>query len=178
MCISLVTARVEHLFPSLLAIWFPLWWNSENHFPLIELFICFLLMCRNFKIYSCLECFVGCISIFLKCLFLSRSFNSLNVVESINLFFLNLVLSVYYLRNPTLPQGQKDIHPHIFFLELWRFTFDIYILRNFIFGCSSFTGFIFFVLLSIEVKVTHVCPTLCDPMDYRVHGILQARILE
>ena len=23
-----------------------------------------------------------------------------------------------------------------------------------------------------------VCPTLCDPMDYTVHGILQARILE
>ena len=29
-----------------------------------------------------------------------------------------------------------------------------------------------------EVKVTQSCPTLCDPMDYIVHGILQARILE
>ena len=29
-----------------------------------------------------------------------------------------------------------------------------------------------------EVKVTQSCLTLCDPMDYRVHGILQARILE
>ena len=29
-----------------------------------------------------------------------------------------------------------------------------------------------------EVKGTQLCPTLCDPMDYRVHGILQARILE
>ena len=27
------------------------------------------------------------------------------------------------------------------------------------------------------VKVTQSCPTLCDPMDYTVHGILQARIL-
>ena len=27
-------------------------------------------------------------------------------------------------------------------------------------------------------KVTHSCPTLCDPMDYTVHGILQVRILE
>ena len=27
-------------------------------------------------------------------------------------------------------------------------------------------------------KVTQSCPTLCDPMDYTVHGILQARILE
>ena len=29
-----------------------------------------------------------------------------------------------------------------------------------------------------EVKVTQSCPTLCDPMDYTVHGILQASILE
>ena len=30
----------------------------------------------------------------------------------------------------------------------------------------------------VKVKVTQLCPTLCDPMDYAVHGILQARILE
>ena len=29
-----------------------------------------------------------------------------------------------------------------------------------------------------EVKVSQSCPTLCDPMDYTVHGILQARILQ
>ena len=29
-----------------------------------------------------------------------------------------------------------------------------------------------------EVKVAQSCPALCDPMDYRVHGTLQARILE
>ena len=29
-----------------------------------------------------------------------------------------------------------------------------------------------------EVKVVQSCPTLCDPMDYTVPGILQARILE
>ena len=29
-----------------------------------------------------------------------------------------------------------------------------------------------------KVKVDQLCPTLCDPMDYRDHGILQARILE
>ena len=28
------------------------------------------------------------------------------------------------------------------------------------------------------MKVAQSCPTLCDPMDYAVHGILQARILE
>ena len=29
-----------------------------------------------------------------------------------------------------------------------------------------------------EVKVIQSCPTLCNPMDYTVYGILQARILE
>ena len=28
------------------------------------------------------------------------------------------------------------------------------------------------------MKVAQSCPTLCDPMDYTVHGILQARILK
>ena len=32
-------------------------------------------------------------------------------------------------------------------------------------------------LYEVKVKVTQSCPTLCDPMDYTVHGILQARIL-
>ena len=32
--------------------------------------------------------------------------------------------------------------------------------------------------MKVKVKVTQSCPTLWDPMDYRVHGILQARILE
>ena len=35
-----------------------------------------------------------------------------------------------------------------------------------------------FASLCLKVKVTQSCPTLCDPMDYTVHGILQARILE
>ena len=29
-----------------------------------------------------------------------------------------------------------------------------------------------------KVTVAQSCPTLCDPLDYTVHGILQARILE
>ena len=29
-----------------------------------------------------------------------------------------------------------------------------------------------------ELKVSQSYPTLCDLMDYKVHGILQARILE
>ena len=30
----------------------------------------------------------------------------------------------------------------------------------------------------VKIKVTALCPTLCDPVDYAVCGILQARILE
>ena len=30
----------------------------------------------------------------------------------------------------------------------------------------------------MKVKVTQLCSTLCDPMDYIVHGLLQTRILE
>ena len=30
----------------------------------------------------------------------------------------------------------------------------------------------------VKVKVAQLCPTLCDPMDYTVCGILQAKMLE
>ena len=30
----------------------------------------------------------------------------------------------------------------------------------------------------VKVKAAQSCPTLCDPMDYTVHGIFQARMLE
>ena len=30
----------------------------------------------------------------------------------------------------------------------------------------------------VKVKVAQSCPTLCDPINYTVHEILQARILE
>ena len=36
----------------------------------------------------------------------------------------------------------------------------------------------FSCLTTMKVKVTQSCPTLCDPMDYTVHEILQTRILE
>ena len=32
--------------------------------------------------------------------------------------------------------------------------------------------------INVKVKVTQSCPTLCNPMDYTVHEILQARTLE
>ena len=36
----------------------------------------------------------------------------------------------------------------------------------------------FFLIDIVKVKIAQPCPTLCDPMGYPVHGILQARILE
>ena len=34
------------------------------------------------------------------------------------------------------------------------------------------------VRMKLKMKVAQSCPTLCDPIAYTVHGILQARILE
>ena len=34
------------------------------------------------------------------------------------------------------------------------------------------------VVPNMKVKVAQSCLTLCDPTDYTVHGIVQARILE
>ena len=33
-------------------------------------------------------------------------------------------------------------------------------------------------VLEVKLQVAQSCPTLCDFMDYTVHGTLQARILE
>ena len=41
------------------------------------------------------------------------------------------------------------------------------------YGCESWT-----INKASEVKVTQSSPTVCEPMDYTVYGILQARVLE
>ena len=44
---------------------------------------------------------------------------------------------------------------------------------------SFLLGILWFQVLHLsEVKVAQSCPTFCNPMDYTVHGIVQARILE
>jgi len=53
----------------------------------------------------------------------------------------------------------------------WWFCGENFVLNTL--PCSQFLA-----SWKSEVKVTQSCPTLCDPMDYTVHGILQARILE
>ena len=32
--------------------------------------------------------------------------------------------------------------------------------------------------MKVKVKAAQSCPTLCSPVDYTAHGILQARVLE
>ena len=34
------------------------------------------------------------------------------------------------------------------------------------------------IFIPVKVKVTQMCLTLCDPMNYTLHGIHQAKILE
>ena len=40
------------------------------------------------------------------------------------------------------------------------------------------TGHLFYMVMYMKVKVNQSCPTLCNPMDFTVCGILQAKILE
>ena len=35
-----------------------------------------------------------------------------------------------------------------------------------------------YIYMYVKVKVTQLYPTLCNPMDYTVYGILQVRTLE
>ena len=56
-------------------------------------------------------------------------------------------------------------------LILWKFA----LLRKRI---CFFVSCFFHLHCKVKVKVTQSYPTLCDPMEYTVHGILQARILE
>ena len=44
--------------------------------------------------------------------------------------------------------------------------------------CLTHSYHLEMVCVKVKVKVAQSCPTLCNPMGYTVHGILQARILE
>ena len=41
-----------------------------------------------------------------------------------------------------------------------------------------FVAFSWVEFVKVKVRVAQMCPTLCNSIDYIVHGILQARILE
>ena len=55
-------------------------------------------------------------------------------------------------------------------------TFVKFIPRYFILSDATVNGIVFLIPLSdVKVKVTQSCLPLCDPIDYIVHGILQAK---
>ena len=47
-----------------------------------------------------------------------------------------------------------------------------------IFDLNFWCNDVYIQLEIVKVKVAQSCPTLCDPMDYTVSGILQTKILE
>ena len=53
-----------------------------------------------------------------------------------------------------------------------------YILKFYLWMQFNYFGYFLTIYLKVKVKIAQSCLTLCDPMDYTVHGILQARILE
>ena len=60
-----------------------------------------------------------------------------------------------------------------------RWLYELWPLKCLV-SFSSTTGSLnlFSATWKWKVKVAQLCPTLWDPVDYTVHGILQARILE
>ena len=74
----------------------------------------------------------------------------------------------------------KTFLPLLWFLELnttWN-CFQVHVSCQFMCLWLDFLQSLDHGESEVKVKVTQSCLTLCDPMDYRVHGILQARILE
>ena len=73
-------------------------------------------------------------------------------------------------KNPllfTISQEWKDIYKETFFKHQNQW-------QGLLWGSSGQ-----YSMISMpKVKVVQSCLTLCDPMDYTVHGMLQARILE
>ena len=55
-------------------------------------------------------------------------------------------------------------------------TFCLFLLNE-VSGCFSLNLYRY-IILNMKTLVTQLCPTLCDPMDCSLHGILQPRILE
>ena len=66
---------------------------------------------------------------------------------------------------------------HLYSTKLFLYSYKLLKLKFIIFQVWKLKHN-YIILNILEVKVTQSHPTLCDPMDYTVHGILQARILE
>ena len=71
------------------------------------------------------------------------------------------------------PLGHYELLLTGFFVIICLYSSLGYIPR-----CGIAGSYGHFMVNFLKVEVIHLCLTLCDSMDYTVHGILQARILE
>ena len=108
---------------------------------------------------------------------LSRIRKRFTQISSYSLFILNVPIRIYL---PILQQFAKETL-HLVFLAMnpveqaWMFVLCLPARGREPRGPYTESR----VICSwSEVKVIQSCPTLCDPMGYTVHGILQTRILE
>ena len=95
--------------------------------------------------------------------------------------------SPWYLPNPGIELGspalQADSLPSESPEKMLRAMFNT-TLYIYIYACVSICLYLTNLCSTLEAKVkvkvqiSQSCPTLCDPVGYTVHGILQARILE
>ena len=80
-----------------------------------------------------------------------------------------------------LPSFWSNIHTYIY-KQLYIYIYIYIIYRISFYILHKYRPWVYSMdhkyWLSEWVKVAQSCPTLCDSMDYRVHGILQATILE
>ena len=65
----------------------------------------------------------------------------------------------------------SSLNYHFFFVVK---TFTVYFLSE----VQVYCAMLLTIITIVKVKVTQSCLSLCNPMDYTVHGILHARILE
>ena len=116
-------------------------------------------------------------------------FKSQIFVSYISLAFPNLVPTVFQ-RHMFCYRTTKDEDPNISLgslvfwkrlLQLWYYSHQC--VTDLIVGVLTILYFCLFYLslcgaffMSLKVKVTQLCLTLCNPMDYTVHGIFQARM--
>ena len=100
------------------------------------------------------------------------------------------------MRQNSIPCSQRTTVPNSLLAISWRLFSDLrgqlhslpydplsskQVTRPFPFVKNSHSIWILFsrkTASEVQVKVAQLCPTLCNPMDYTVHGIFQARILE
>ena len=91
----------------------------------------------------------------------------LTVSKVIYSSLMNVILHPYNLVFETDSKGDSMLN-FIYYVILLQSIISLEILK--------YTNFAIFKRM--KVKVAQSCPTLCEPIDYTVHEILQARILE